>query len=45
MVKAGGWVEHRGVLVVRGDADLVIKFMVKSARPGKRELVVLVKQT
>ncbi len=45
LVKEGGWVEHRGKLLVRGDADLIIKFLNKSARPGKRELVVMVKRT
>ena len=43
MVKAGNWVEHRGTLLVRGDANLIISFMVRQARPGKRELVMLVK--
>ena len=42
-VRRGPWVEHRGSLVVRGDTNLIISFMTKAARPGKRELVVLVK--
>ena len=44
VVKAGNWVNHRGTLLVRGDTNLVISFMTRHASPGKRELVVLVKQ-
>ena len=44
IVKAGDWVDHRGTLLVRGDTNLIISFMTKAARPGKRELVILVKE-
>ena len=44
VVKAGNWVEHRGTLLVRGDSNLTISFMTRHARPGKRELVALVKE-
>ena len=44
VIKAGNWVEHRGTLLVRGDTNLIISFMTRQARPGKRELVMLVKQ-
>lgn len=45
LVRAGEWVPHRGTLVVRGDSNLVLGFMLGKNRPGKRELVILVKQT
>ncbi len=44
IVKAGGWVEPRKTLLVRGDTNLIISFMTRAARPGKRELVILVKE-
>ena len=44
VVRAGPWVEHRGTLLVRGDSELVQGFMNKTAKPGKRELVVSVKE-
>ena len=44
VVKAAGWIPHRGTLLVRGDSNLVIAFMNKAAKPGKRELVVSVKE-
>ena len=36
--------DHRKTLLVRGDTNLVMSFMTKAARPGKRELVILVKE-
>lgn len=45
LVRSGDWVPHRGTLVVRGDSSLVLGFMLGKNRPGKRELVILVKQT
>lgn len=44
VTKASGMVPHRGTLVVRGDSNLVIAFMTKAATPGKRELVVAVRE-
>ena len=43
LVRAAEWVPHRGTLVVRGDSNLVLGFMLGKNRPGKRELVILVK--
>lgn len=45
LVRTGDWIPHRGTLVVRGDSGLVLGFMLGKNRPGKRELVILVKQT
>ena len=44
VVRAGNWIEHRATLVVRGDSGLCISFMNKNAKPGKRELVVAVRE-
>ena len=44
VVKAGNWVAYGRTLLVRGDTNLIISFMTRAARPGKRELVVLVKE-
>lgn len=42
--RASDLVPHRGTLIVRGDSNLIIAFMTKAATPGKRELVVAVKE-